>query len=397
MAENLVEKASRESEKSCQLAILSTPSAYHAFITLIPQSKRVGGTREKPIYAKIRLPYMTVDGRVTMAMDEHREKGARLTIDTIYETISAESGDKTVCRAIVNSSLLGSAVGHSVVGFGGSGVDSTNPLENAETSAIGRALGFLGYGVFGHGIASAEEVLAAMSVNTEGNTTPEETTPLGAEETPSPAAEDTPSPASQKQLGFLYSLLKKYGVADGDKRALIQFVHGDNVSKETANLLINEMDGTEQLPGVLKKSYVKMLVRDLGKDRNVVAQHMDDTFGHHNPSLLNQEEFGTLVAYLRAETPVAFDPDDIYSPGELPAPTHDQWMKFVTDTCMKGRLTAVEFQKWALAQWGNGTVEDMTQLPSEVYHTLKGMDIKQIADEVRSFHAEPQEQVALVG
>lgn len=44
-------------------------------------------------------------------------------------------------------------------------MDRTNLYENVESSAIGRALGFLGYGLLGTGIASAEEVMAAMSTS----------------------------------------------------------------------------------------------------------------------------------------------------------------------------------------------------------------------------------------
>ena len=43
--------------------------------------------------------------------------------------------------------------------LGGDGVNESNPLETGETSAVGRALGMWGFGCYGTGIASAEEVL----------------------------------------------------------------------------------------------------------------------------------------------------------------------------------------------------------------------------------------------
>ena len=46
--------------------------------------------------------------------------------------------------------------------IGGRGVDATNPIENAETSALGRALGLAGFGSL-ESVASAEEVKAAVS------------------------------------------------------------------------------------------------------------------------------------------------------------------------------------------------------------------------------------------
>ena len=50
-------------------------------------------------------------------------------------------------------------VAHARVFLGGDGVNESNPLETGETSALGRALGMWGFGCYGSGIASAEEVL----------------------------------------------------------------------------------------------------------------------------------------------------------------------------------------------------------------------------------------------
>ena len=51
--------------------------------------------------------------------------------------------------------------------IGGRGVDATNPIENAETSALGRALGLAGFGSL-ESVASAEEVKAAVSRSDSG-------------------------------------------------------------------------------------------------------------------------------------------------------------------------------------------------------------------------------------
>lgn len=50
--------------------------------------------------------------------------------------------------------------GTASINFGGKGADQTNPVENAETSALGRALGFAGFGSI-ESIASADEVYEA--------------------------------------------------------------------------------------------------------------------------------------------------------------------------------------------------------------------------------------------
>ena len=52
--------------------------------------------------------------------------------------------------------------GHSQAEVGGQGVNLTAALENAETSAVGRALAFLGIGVV-ESIASADEVYKAIN------------------------------------------------------------------------------------------------------------------------------------------------------------------------------------------------------------------------------------------
>jgi hypothetical protein len=52
--------------------------------------------------------------------------------------------------------------GTSSINFGGKGADQTNPVENAETSALGRALGMAGFGSI-ESLASAEEVAEARN------------------------------------------------------------------------------------------------------------------------------------------------------------------------------------------------------------------------------------------
>jgi hypothetical protein len=191
-------------DKACQVAIDMTPPEYRSFLTLLPQNRRVSGTKSSPVWAPIRLPYMSVDGRVKMAFDEHRSKGARLQIQTQFET-EPMSG-QLLCRAIIVSDLLGTATAHARAFLQGTGVDATNPLENAETSAVGRALGFLGYGLYGTGIASAEEVLQAQAAR-DPHEHPEA----------SLAPED--KPPSERQRAFLRGLLERMSTREEDIEA----------------------------------------------------------------------------------------------------------------------------------------------------------------------------------
>jgi hypothetical protein len=86
-------------------------------------------------------------------------------------------------------------------------VDESNPLENAETSAVGRALGFLGYGVYGTGIASADEVLQAQALRQPAGAEP----PASTASHP-PQAQEKPPTARQRQL--LEELLRETGVPE---------------------------------------------------------------------------------------------------------------------------------------------------------------------------------------
>jgi hypothetical protein len=174
----------------------------------LPHQKNVGEHHGQPLYAEVKTPYFTVDGRIKMAMDEHRDTGGTFELQTTFETES-HSG-QLVCRATVRSTLLGQFTATARVFLGArSGVNATNPLENGETSAVGRVLGFMGYGLVGSGIASAEEVQLAQAMRPGA---PDDT--LAAE--PAAAAPPRPGgkPPTAKQHALLQDLLRETGVSE---------------------------------------------------------------------------------------------------------------------------------------------------------------------------------------
>jgi len=156
-AQILIRDAQDKAERLCALAVEQTPTAYQSFITLIEQRRRVGGTRQAPIFATVRQPYLSVDGRVKWARDEHLRAGKRFDVQTAF--IVEPTSGQLLARATLTSEIYGTAVAHARVFLGGDGVNESNPLETGETSALGRALGMWGFGCYGTGIASAEEVL----------------------------------------------------------------------------------------------------------------------------------------------------------------------------------------------------------------------------------------------
>jgi hypothetical protein len=156
-AASLIRDAQDKAERLCALAVEQTPAAYQSFITLIEQRRKVGGTRPAPVFATLRQPYLSVDGRVKWARDEHLRAGKRFDVQTEF-VVEPMSG-QLLARATLTSEIYGTVVAHARVFLGGDGVNESNPLETGETSALGRALGMWGFGCYGTGIASADEVL----------------------------------------------------------------------------------------------------------------------------------------------------------------------------------------------------------------------------------------------
>lgn len=89
----------------------------------------------------------------------------------ILESRFFEFGGLNLCQ--VSIEIEGKLFkGTASVNIGGRGVDATNPIENAETSALGRALGLAGFGSL-ESVASAEEVKTAVSRAESGYKAPE--------------------------------------------------------------------------------------------------------------------------------------------------------------------------------------------------------------------------------
>lgn len=104
--------------------------------------------------------YATVDSRVEF----FREKYPTWSLETDFPVLDLDKG-VCVCRAVVkdqNGRVMSDGFAHEWQSKPGSMVNKTSYIENAQTSAVGRALGFIGIGINGMGIASAEEVDLAI-------------------------------------------------------------------------------------------------------------------------------------------------------------------------------------------------------------------------------------------
>lgn len=101
--------------------------------------------------------YVTVAERVKMLHDSRDSSGARFDIST---DIVADTEDAITVKAYVECAA-GRFTAHATSKKKASGIEGGSPLEVAETSAVGRALGFAGFGS-AEGIASADEVQRAQ-------------------------------------------------------------------------------------------------------------------------------------------------------------------------------------------------------------------------------------------
>jgi len=100
--------------------------------------------------------YVTVNERVKYFREQFKDW------TLLTEVIQAD--EKIAIMKCTIKSLDGAVVstGHAFEIKTGKGINSTSHIENCETSAVGRALGFMGIGIDG-GIASLDEILNAST------------------------------------------------------------------------------------------------------------------------------------------------------------------------------------------------------------------------------------------
>ena len=240
----LAEKAAKMQEESKAIVSQAIKQAgkYASFIKVLTQKKNIG-TRDNPSFVEIDTPYMVVVGRVIEAREEHRDASKKIVFKPA-EFLMAPDGKTQLCRIAVESEIRGTATGTIEVGTMGN-VDKTNPYANAETSALGRALGFLGYGVFGCGIASYEEVASAVEVVDNRKTIAQD----GGSQKPEQAG--STANAGKGAVPAISAQLKIKA-----KTALVGagFTEGEAAKKVSEAMTIDDINGIIQEAGAKKKS-----------------------------------------------------------------------------------------------------------------------------------------------
>ncbi len=128
------------------------------YVVVLESQRRVGDEWQTTEHA-----YMAVDGKLAMANEDHRKQSKRL--DFAEPKVLLDNPEQLTLQVTVTSEIYGTR--HGIAPSrkkGGTSTDRDFPWEVAETSAIGRALAAMGYGLIpGAGLASAEDMLRASA------------------------------------------------------------------------------------------------------------------------------------------------------------------------------------------------------------------------------------------
>lgn len=103
-------------------AYATTPEEYHSYIQVLTRWNRQAN-------AYVESPYMRVDGRVQMFLDDVVQAGPDALVS--YHTEPVEIAGRPAMKAVVRAGNR-TATGHASIEFDGEGVDATNPIENSE-------------------------------------------------------------------------------------------------------------------------------------------------------------------------------------------------------------------------------------------------------------------------
>ena len=111
--------------------------------------------------------YMTVVGKLAMANHDHRAQAKQLNFED--PVVLVDNDEQLTLMVVIVSEIYGRRHGIATSRrVDGSAAEREYPWEVAETSAIGRALGAMGYGALaGAGLASAEDMQRVQETNEE--------------------------------------------------------------------------------------------------------------------------------------------------------------------------------------------------------------------------------------
>lgn len=195
------------------------------YIAYLPQYRREGG---RYVIDGV-VPYMTVDGRVREMTVANKDRPYSLMTfinpaegETMPVDVNLPDGriqrlycPPQACLAVYIDPEGGLHVGTAKLG-GDRGAAASNPYEDAETSAVGRALAMAGYGLLpGSGIASAEEIARAREEEGKSQQ-PESQQPKAGQARPRPKAGSTNGKAAKVKTAAWPQAVQKIIEHTGD-------------------------------------------------------------------------------------------------------------------------------------------------------------------------------------
>jgi hypothetical protein len=158
----------REAQTMTREEILDVCSRAHAvgsvkhsdfadYVVALESRRKIGEQ-----WQTVECAYMSVDGKIAMANEDHRRQGKRL--DFAEPKVMADNGEQLTLQVSITSEIYGLRHGIATSRKKGSApTEREFPWEVAETSAIGRALAAMGYGLLpGAGLASADDILRSQ-------------------------------------------------------------------------------------------------------------------------------------------------------------------------------------------------------------------------------------------